>query len=187
MNKITEHQAQAAYFRWAEEARRYPGYAPLVLLHAIPNAAKRSLAVAASMKAEGLRAGVPDVCLPVNRMGYSDLRIEFKVSGGRLREMQVWWLETLYIAGSLPVVVWGVESAIWVTEAYLRGDERLVNAPGYAEIKDSVPQGIFWTRVPGTLESQIRKLEQIEADALLEKLRRPIVKKGAKGRRPVLK
>ena len=66
----SEHQEQAALFRWAWFAQvKHPA---LALLYAIPNGGHRHKAVAARMKAEGVKAGVPDLCLPVARGGSSD-------------------------------------------------------------------------------------------------------------------
>lgn len=58
-----EHREQVALFQWAKLSEsRIP---QLKLLYAIPNAARRSPRHGAWMKAEGLRAGMPDVHLPV--------------------------------------------------------------------------------------------------------------------------
>jgi hypothetical protein len=53
---------------------------------AIPNAARRSPAMAARMKAEGLTAGVADLCimLPGGKVGW----LELKTATGRQSEMQ---------------------------------------------------------------------------------------------------
>jgi len=53
---------------------------------AIPNAAKRSPAMAARMKAEGLMAGIADLCvmLPGGRAGW----LELKTAAGRQSETQ---------------------------------------------------------------------------------------------------
>ena len=59
--KASEHQEQVALFRWAEFAiARWP---ELALMYAIPNGGHRHKAVAAGLKAEGVKRGVPDVCL----------------------------------------------------------------------------------------------------------------------------
>lgn len=65
--KATEHGEQAALFCWAaamvnigNDTRK-----DLSKLYAIPNGGKRDARTAAMLKAEGVRVGVPDVCLPV--------------------------------------------------------------------------------------------------------------------------
>lgn len=77
-----EHQEQRALITWCRlnEARE----PRLKLLYAISNGRKRSKAEAGKLKAEGVRAGVPDLCLPVkgswNEIG---LYIEMKSEDGR--------------------------------------------------------------------------------------------------------
>ncbi len=59
-------------------------------LHAIPNGGKRDARTAALMKAEGVRSGVADVCLPVARHGKHGLYIEMKKpTGGRASDSQL--------------------------------------------------------------------------------------------------
>lgn len=66
-------------------------------LHAIPNGGYRDPVTAARMKAEGVKAGVPDVFLPVARYDFTDgslechgLYIEMKKpKGGRLSADQI--------------------------------------------------------------------------------------------------
>src|SRR3990167_9424466 len=55
-----EHDEQVAVCQWLDR-RRVPFFA-------VPNSAKRSPRLAAYMKAEGLRAGVPDLWLPMHRV-----------------------------------------------------------------------------------------------------------------------
>lgn len=72
-----EHQLQAELVAWAAlEQNRHP---ELALLHAIPNGGKRTIRVAAKMRAEGQKAGVPDLFLPVARSGLHGLYLETKV------------------------------------------------------------------------------------------------------------
>ena len=88
-----EHREQAALVEWARRAeRRLP---ELRLLHAIPNGGDRHPAVAARLQAEGVRAGVPDLCLPVARGGWHGLYIELKAGRGRTSRAQRAWLAAL--------------------------------------------------------------------------------------------
>jgi hypothetical protein len=71
-----EHDLQVSIFEWAEMQKgKFP---ELALLFAVPNAAKRSPRQGAYMKAEGMKAGVPDIWLPVARGGFHGLVIEVK-------------------------------------------------------------------------------------------------------------
>lgn len=59
----TEHAHQVALFMWAKAwSKDEPR---LELMFAIPNGGQRNKAVASRMKAEGVKAGVPDIMLPV--------------------------------------------------------------------------------------------------------------------------
>lgn len=59
----TEHAHQCALMCWAaEQAKSTP---VLALLFAIPNGGERDRVTASRLKAEGVKAGVPDLMLPV--------------------------------------------------------------------------------------------------------------------------
>jgi len=112
-----EHAEQAALFRWAEFARsRLP---ELVLLHAIPNGGHRHKATAARLKAEGVKRGVPDVCLPVARNGAHGLYIELKTERGKPTPEQLGWIRALRRQGYVAEVCRGWESARSMIEHYL--------------------------------------------------------------------
>lgn len=115
--KISEHQAQAALVAWA--ALHETTYPELRLLFAIPNAAKRSFKLAAVMKAEGLKSGVPDLCLPVSRCGYSALFIEMKTEGGKVSDDQQFFLHGLATNNNLAVVVWDWYLGAELIERYM--------------------------------------------------------------------
>lgn len=104
----TEHQEQAALFAWAAVAA--PHLPALRLMFAIPNGAAlvgktlrpgggkavRVSFEALKLRAEGLKAGVPDVCLPVARSGCHGLYIEMKrLRGGTMAPEQKRWLADL--------------------------------------------------------------------------------------------
>lgn len=75
----TEHGHQSALFcAIAPLIRQYPC---LRWLHAIPNGGDRDRVTASNLKAEGVKAGVHDVCLPVARGGYFGLYLEMKKPG----------------------------------------------------------------------------------------------------------
>ena len=121
-----EHDEQATLFAWAEvNDGRYP---ELALLFAIPNGGHRHPAVAAQLKAEGVRPGVPDVFLPAVRPGpdgrlWGGLFVEMKRadhSNGPTLEQRL-WLERLRNAGYMAAVAYGAAEAIAVIENYLRG------------------------------------------------------------------
>lgn len=107
----TEEAEQTCLFRWAYyiSAATCP---ELKLLHAIPNGGLRSKTEAARMKAAGVRAGVPDICLPVARQGCHGLYIELKRrKGGRISPEQMTWMYDLTAQGYRCMVCQGWEEA----------------------------------------------------------------------------
>lgn len=96
-NTPSEHEEQVSLFRWAGfAAGRWP---ELALMHAIPNGGHRNKVTAAKLKAEGVKAGVPDVFLPVPRGQWHGLYIEMKTPTGRVRKNQKQWLRRLHGQG----------------------------------------------------------------------------------------
>lgn len=108
---MTEAQEQAAIFeRCAYLMHQYP---ELRLLHAIPNGGSRHPAEAANLKRQGVKSGVPDMCLPVAHGGYHGLYIELKRrDGGRLSEHQREWLKALTVQGYKAIVCRGADAAM---------------------------------------------------------------------------
>lgn len=114
----TEECEQIVLFRWAEfSASQYP---ELELLYHIPNEGKRSAVTGARLKAQGLKSGVPDVCLPTAHGGYIGLYIEMKVKPNKPTENQKRWLRALREAGHMVAVCYGFEEARNLIEKYLR-------------------------------------------------------------------
>lgn len=113
----TEHEEQVQLFRWAALRR------DLDLMYAIPNGGERDVRVARKLKAEGVKAGVPDICLPVSRGGHHGLYIELKRrKGGRISAEQLRWLDVLMHEGYACAVCLGWQEAMQVIEDYMRGD-----------------------------------------------------------------
>lgn len=114
----TEDEEQMAVVEWARlQMGRWP---ELEWLYHIPNGGKRGKIEAARFKAMGVKAGVPDLCLPVPMGRYHGLYIEMKRrEGGKLSSDQRRWIEGLRANG---YCVWrcdGAQQAIAVLEAYL--------------------------------------------------------------------
>lgn len=120
----SESVEQQCLFRWAALQRgKYP---ELDLMYHIPNGGKRGKAEAIRFKAEGVKAGVPDICLPVPRGEWHGLYIELKRrEGGRVSADQTEWLEALMRQGYATAICRGWEDAQRVILAYLgaKGDE----------------------------------------------------------------
>ena len=90
-----EHRLQVACVRWF--SYEYPKLKHLLI--AIPNGGKRHLTTAKKLKAEGAKAGVPDLFLAVPTQFNSGLWIEMKAEKGRLRPSQSDYLESLLNVG----------------------------------------------------------------------------------------
>lgn len=74
------------------DERKYP---ELALIYAIPNDIRTTPQRAARAKKMGMRAGVPDLCLPVARAGFYGLYLEMKSVTGRLSAQQAEYGELL--------------------------------------------------------------------------------------------
>ena len=114
---MTEAQEQKALFQWAGYAEQQ--YPELKLLHHIPNGGKRDPITARNLKAEGVKAGVPDIFLPVARGQYHGLYIELKTQKGKLQKNQKEWLNALNEEGYATNVCYGWLEARETIEKYL--------------------------------------------------------------------
>jgi len=115
-----EHRSQVALVTWAAYAS---GADPrLKMLHAIPNGGQRSKAVAGKLRAEGVKAGCPDLHLPIPVAPYAGLWIEMKAGKNTTTPEQDYWLETLAEYGHACVVCYGWEPARDAILRYLRGE-----------------------------------------------------------------
>ena len=115
----TEHAEQVALIRWVAHAA--PTQPELGWLFAIPNGGHRHRLVAAKLRAEGVRAGVPDLYLPVARGRWHGLFVEMKRRrGGQLSAEQKIWTQALVEQGYQVRVCAGWEAARDAILAYLR-------------------------------------------------------------------
>ena len=121
----SEHQSQSAVIAWWQLACHGYGLPPFAL-YAVPNAARRSFALAARMKAEGMRAGIPDLCLARprykgNAMRYAGLYVEMKRKGtGTVSDAQGAVLDYLRTSGYAAMVCYSADEAIEVIKEYLK-------------------------------------------------------------------
>ena len=77
----------------------------------IPNGGKRNRREAVNLKRQGVRAGVPDLCIPVPMGSYHGLYIELKVDKNKTTQNQDDWLELLNKNGYKAVVCYGFDEA----------------------------------------------------------------------------
>ena len=91
-------------------------------MYKIPNDGRRTRVNGAHMVAEGLKKGVPDICLPVARGGHHGLYIELKRErGGKVSPEQIAWIEALKNEGYVAAVCRGCDEAISLITGYLAG------------------------------------------------------------------
>lgn len=113
----SEHSEQVALMEWATLVRSQRP--ELDFLYAVPNGGFRQPATARKLKAEGVKPGVPDLCLPVSRSGFHGLYLEMKATDGRLSEIQVRWLTALRSNGYAACVAYSFDQARQILVDYL--------------------------------------------------------------------
>lgn len=114
---MTEAQEQRCLFQWAGYAEQQ--FPELKLLHHVPNGGRRDARTAANLKKEGVKAGVPDIVLPVPMGIYHGLYIELKVGRNKTSIKQKEWIKALKEQGYKVEVCYGWIEAKEVIENYL--------------------------------------------------------------------
>ncbi len=113
----TEEQEQRAVIEWCELMTwRWP---ELARIFHIPNGGSRPRSEGARFQAVGVRAGVPDLMLPVPRGRFHGLWIEMKRAGGRSSDVQLDWQSFLDAHGYDVHVCHGAGEAIAAIERYM--------------------------------------------------------------------
>ncbi len=112
-----ERQHQVALIKWVRAVK--DAYPVLKLLYAVPNGGYRNIYVAKKLKAEGVRAGVADLCLPAARRGYHGLYLEMKSEDGVATKEQKAFLRGVLDEGYCAVIVEGVGEAIETIQWYI--------------------------------------------------------------------
>jgi hypothetical protein len=116
----TEHQEQVGLFDWINKVghRTHPD---LLDAFAIPNGGHRFHAVAAKLKAEGVKAGVWDVLLPVPIDPFPGLWVEMKAGKNKCTENQLDWARRMKRHGYAMAVCYSWEGAVQAMVDYLEG------------------------------------------------------------------
>ena len=154
-----ESAEQKRLFAWSRmEARRIP---ELALMYSVPNGGSRHSAEASNLKAEGVKAGVPDIHLPVRRQQFNGLYIELKRTAFALPETgytkwgtvsaeQLQWLAALNAAGSHAVICRGYIHARDTVLAFLSGDSEQLEK-----------LNMWWVQMPDTRRDSVTKTKSI--------------------------
>lgn len=116
--KQYEADQQRKLFQWTTFIRvKYP---EIDLMFHIPNGGSRNKLEAANLKKQGVKAGVPDLFLPVSRGGYHGLFVELKYGKNKPTEKQTKWLTNLNEQGYAVAVCYGCDEASEKILKYLK-------------------------------------------------------------------
>ncbi|MCP4566077.1 MAG: VRR-NUC domain-containing protein [FCB group bacterium] len=117
-NSPFEAWEQEQFFKWVYSNQiKYP---ELQLINGSMNGVRVSPRIRATLKAQGLRPGVPDIDVPIARLPYHGLRIELKrQSGGQVSQAQKHFHEALRKQGYLVHVCCGWREAVESVKDYL--------------------------------------------------------------------
>jgi len=116
MNNHHEDYEQTLVFQWA-------AYYPVLhwMMH-IPLGGKRNPREAARLKAQGVKAGVSDILLPLPMDGYHGLWLELKRrkqdGASKVSQKQAAFLKDMETAGYKVAVCYGASEAIDVIKRY---------------------------------------------------------------------
>jgi hypothetical protein len=114
-----EHQEQVKIFDWARDHEAQ--YPDLRWLFAVPNwIGVHTAKQGARLKAEGRKAGVLDMWMPVRRGIWPGLAIELKVKGNRPNADQQEWIKHLIREGWRVLVAYSADEVIRELEYYLQ-------------------------------------------------------------------
>lgn len=127
----SEHASQCTVIEWWAQACK--GYRlPEFALLAIPNGSARHVVVARKLKAEGVRAGIPDLFLAARAKSFfgsggpadyevlPGLWIEMKRKPNKVSDEQAAVIVYLKQQGYRCVIAWNVDEAIVAIKTYLR-------------------------------------------------------------------
>ena len=124
MNKLTEHTEQAKLINFCWNTELYP---LLAQVFSIPNGAFVSKREAAKLRREGMKSGVPDLCLPVKSFNgeHQCLWVEMKRPDGKgvVSSNQSEFMARRREAGHCTVVANSAVEALIYMIRYTTGDD----------------------------------------------------------------
>lgn len=113
-SEATEQERLISWASWQQSC-----FPELKLLFHIPNGGSRNTLEAANLKRQGVKAGVPDLFLPVAKGTYHGLFIEMKWGKNTVTDKQDEWLHDLTVQGYKAAVCYGADEAIEIITNYL--------------------------------------------------------------------
>jgi hypothetical protein len=114
-----EGNEQTVFFRWLQ--LQHPSV--FNMAYHTPNGGHRSKSEGARLKKQGVKAGVPDVCIAIAKGGYFGLYIEFKATPPKDSAVSVSqgeWLAKLSAQGYKAVLCKGLDSIMAEVSDYLK-------------------------------------------------------------------
>ena len=111
-----EHDLQCAIIEWCELHK--DAYPHLDRIYANPLGGKRPMKTALAMKAEGAKAGIPDLTLPVPILPYHGAYFELKIKPNKPTDKQRDWIDYLGSVGYYTAVVYSLDDFIFQIENY---------------------------------------------------------------------
>ena len=115
----TEHDHQVRVVDWCDFESPVAFRLKAKQIYAIPNGGHCNPAVAAKLKAEGVRKGIPDLHLPIATGRDHGLYIEMKKPGGRPTAEQLVRMAQLRKNGYRAVIAEGWREAVAIITDYL--------------------------------------------------------------------
>lgn len=115
--KQLESTEQAKLFDWSHfMSAKYP---ILNLMYHVPNGGSRNKIEAANLKRQGVKSGVPDICLPVPCSKFHGLYIEMKVGKNKPTKNQIYYIDSLRLQGYKVEICYSWTKAAEVVCKYL--------------------------------------------------------------------
>lgn len=141
---MSEHRIQKAYFQWLRY--KLPRVEPLAF--SVPNGGYRFIATAARLKAEGVKAGVPDIFIAYPQKSFHGLFMELKTERGRPTKQQLQWLERLGSKGYMAMLCKGLDALIETTEGYFSDIDQITSEEKEIAMKLALTDAEFKARYP---------------------------------------
>lgn len=86
---MSEAQEQCKLIKWADKCVQMKIHPELSMLYAVPNGGRRDKAEAAHLKRQGVRAGVPDLCLAGQKVNITAYILSLKSATIRLLNIRI--------------------------------------------------------------------------------------------------
>ena len=112
---MSEKDEQEKLFEWALYRT------DLKLMYHPVNEGRRTVQHTMALLRQGMKPGVPDICLPVARGKYHGLYIELKAKGGRPTPEQRQWQRDLLEEGYCAAICYGFDEARELIDWYMKG------------------------------------------------------------------